>query len=167
MLLTIPALISGEAFEVLGLVRGTYTQCDRDSYSSVVRDVRDDMIHAAQKNIHLLAKFGKKVYHKAVVPHMRYRKRLKEERNMLITTTASIPGKTIDLIGLVTGAADSTVSNISGVVKKAKEGIVQAAEEVGADAIIDFRYELENKTLARNDGRLFCIAYGTAVKLVD
>lgn len=48
MLLTTLASIPGKPFEVLGLVRGTYVQCDRDSYSDVVRDVTDDMIHAAE-----------------------------------------------------------------------------------------------------------------------
>lgn len=47
MLITTLTAIPGKTYEVLGLVRGTFAMCDRDSFYDIVNDVTEDMVHQA------------------------------------------------------------------------------------------------------------------------
>ena len=102
---------------------------------------------------------------------------------MLVTSTPSIEGSTISsYLGVVTGSTVrarhigtdilATLKNIIGgelksysilltaARKEAMERMVASAGEMGADAIVNFRYE----TSTISAGASEVIAYGTAVK---
>ncbi len=102
---------------------------------------------------------------------------------MLITTTEAIPGREFETLGLVTGTTVQTVNAIrdigaglknlvGGEVKKYTElmtdarkistdRMIQAAEAMGADAIICVRYS----SASLMQGAAEALVYGTAVKL--
>ena len=105
---------------------------------------------------------------------------------MLVTSTPSLEGKNINsYLGIVTGSTVrarhlgtdilATLKTIIGgelksysilltaARKEAVERMVTHAEEVGADAVVNFRYE----TSTISAGASEVIAYGTAVKLED
>jgi len=105
---------------------------------------------------------------------------------MLVTSTPSLESKNINsYLGIVTGSTVrarhfgtdilATLKTIIGgelksysilltaARKEAVERMVNHAEEVGADAVVNFRYE----TSTISAGASEVIAYGTAVKLED
>ena len=103
---------------------------------------------------------------------------------MLITSTPSIEGSSISsYLGIVTGSTVrarhlgtdilATLKNLVGgelksysilltaARKEAMERMIANAEEMGADAVVNFRYETSTIAAAASE----VIAYGTAVKL--
>ena len=103
---------------------------------------------------------------------------------MLVTSTPSIEGSTISsYLGVVTGSTVrarhigtdilATLKNIIGgelksysilltaARKEAMERMQASAEQMGADAVVNFRYETSTIAAAASE----VIAYGTAVKL--
>ena len=102
---------------------------------------------------------------------------------MIVTSTPSIEGKQIQVyLGIVMGSTVrarhlgtdilATLKNIVGgelksysilltqARKEAMERMIKSAEEMGADAVINFRYETSTIAAAASE----VIAYGTAVK---
>ena len=102
---------------------------------------------------------------------------------MIVTSTPSIEGKQIQVyLGIVMGSTVrarhlgtdilATINNNVGgelnrnsilltqARKEAMERMIKSAEEMGADAVINFRYETSTIAAAASE----VIAYGTAVK---
>jgi uncharacterized protein YbjQ (UPF0145 family) len=112
-------------------------------------------------------------------------KRSKEEKKMILVNTDYISGKNLEMLGLVKG---STIQSknvgkditqgfktlVGGELKAynemmnearalATKRMVEEAEELGADAVVNIRYS----SSAIMQGAAEVIAYGTAVKFVD
>ena len=105
---------------------------------------------------------------------------------MIITSTPSIEGRQIQIyLGIVMGSTVSarhigtdilaTLKNIVGgelksysilltqARKEAMDRMIASAEEMGADAVVNFRYETSTIAAAASE----VIAYGTAIKFED
>jgi uncharacterized protein YbjQ (UPF0145 family) len=112
-------------------------------------------------------------------------KRSKEEKKMILVNTDYISGKNLEMLGLVKG---STIQSknvgkditqgfktlVGGELKAynemmnearalATKRMVEEAEELGADAVVNIRYS----SSAIMQGAAEVIAYGTAVKFVE
>jgi uncharacterized protein YbjQ (UPF0145 family) len=105
--------------------------------------------------------------------------------NMLLVTTETIPGKTLEMLGMVKGStiqskhlgndiAQSFKTLVGGELKAytemmndaralATKRMVQEAEALGADAIVCVRYS----SSAVMQGAAEVMAYGTAVRFVE
>jgi len=106
------------------------------------------------------------------------------EKKILVTTTSEIPGKKIvEVLGLVWGSCIKAkhlgkdivmgIKKLTGgelgfytemleeARKEAIERMVKHAEELGADAVVNFRFSTSMVTT----GAAEIVAYGTAVKL--
>ena len=105
---------------------------------------------------------------------------------MIVTSTPSIEGKQIQTyLGIVMGSTVrarhlgtdilATLKNIVGgelksysilltqARKEAMERMIKSAEDMGADAVVNFRYETSTIASAASE----VIAYGTAIKFDD
>lgn len=92
------------------------------------------------------------------------------ERTILLTTTASVPGREIEsLIGLVVGAEKlgrGGTNNMEEKTAEAVERLTDAARNVDADAVIDLTINpIQPSGQHGSDQNYSVFCYGTAVKL--
>jgi uncharacterized protein YbjQ (UPF0145 family) len=92
----------------------------------------------------------------------------------MITTAESLPGAEIeDVLGVAEGIAESSLKSVSfgGVglsegggmdrlVVEARERLAQVAADMGADAVVAFRYAVVGREFEKS-----VLAYGTAVRI--
>ena len=91
----------------------------------------------------------------------------------MITTADNLPGfEIVDVLGIVEGVSEGSFSsvNLGGIglsegggltklVSDARDQLAQAAADMGADAVVGFRYEVLGRNLEKS-----ALAYGTAVR---
>ena len=104
---------------------------------------------------------------------------------MIIVTTETIPGKTLEVLGLVKGSTVQSknfgrdfmssmktlvggeIASYTEMISEARQiatgRMVKEAEGLGADAVVCMRYGSSSVM----QGAAECIAYGTAVKFVE